>query len=100
MEPMIRELANGSFIVSLPGSELIGPPCHTQEEAEQQVKDYMASGGAEVPSTNPGVHAPGNVPDGYHIEVKAGWFKLIGPDGEQVGKSRRSAPEAAAELNA
>jgi len=33
------------------------------------------------------------VPPGYAIEKSAGWFKLLGPDGEQVGQAKREADE-------
>lgn len=38
---------------------------------------------------------PEHSPDpGFHVEQNGAWYKLIGPDGEQVGKAQRS--EAAA----
>lgn len=32
--------------------------------------------------------------DGYTVEQSGTWHKLIGPDGEQIGKSKRSEAEA------
>ena len=36
---------------------------------------------------------------GYEVEQSGTWYKLIGPDGEQVGKSQRSEEDAWALLD-
>lgn len=42
--------------------------------------------------------APEDVRDGYHVEQSGPWYALMGPDGEKIGKSQRSAEEAWAQL--
>lgn len=37
------------------------------------------------------------VVDGYRVEQNGQWYSLIGPDGEKVGVSKRSADEALAQ---
>ena len=110
-EITIRELRSGRFVACLPGSERIGPTVDSQEKAEAQVEAYLAGpapvaspskdhpeGSKKVSKTAPS--SSGGLPDGYTVEQKRGWFVLIGPDGEKVGKSKRTTEEAAAQAPA
>ena len=38
------------------------------------------------------------LPAGYEVVQSGSWYKLIGPDGEQVGNAKRSEDEAAAQM--
>lgn len=49
-------------------------------------------------SSRPATHRTGDLPEGYFIEGNAPWFTLYGPDGEKVGKAKRSWEEAAAQV--
>ena len=42
-------------------------------------------------------NASHTLPKGYEVKQTGPWYKLIGPDGQQVGKACRSAEEAAAQ---
>jgi len=57
---------------------------------------------ADEPAPGPeeGVAEPEGegLPDGYHVEQSGSWYKLIGPDGEQVGNAKRSRDEAVAQV--
>ena len=106
-EITIRELRSGRFVACLPGSERIGPTVDSREKAEVQVAKYLAGpapvetppkdaeGSEEVGKTAPS--SSGGLPEGYTVEQKRGWHILIGPDGEKVGKAKRTAEEAAAQ---
>ena len=40
------------------------------------------------------VQGPGETSGQHYIEKSGTWYKLIGPDGEQIGKSQRSEDDA------
>jgi hypothetical protein len=61
-----------------------------QAETETLAQTNSASGDEDV------LLWKGGLPEGYELESARGWHKVLGPDGEQVGKSARSAEEAIA----
>ena len=106
-EITIRELRSGRFVACLPGAERIGPTMDSHAKAEAQVEKYLA-GPAPVASPSKDAEgskkvaktatsSSGGLPEGYTVEQKRGWHILIGPDGEKVGKAKRTAEEAAAQ---
>ena len=48
------------------------------------------------PVTKDAGDVPPEVPEGYTLEQSGQWWKLIDPDGEQVGKSQRTREDAVA----
>ena len=120
-EITIRELRSGRFVACLPGSERIGPTVDSRAKAEAQVEAYLGRGPTQsvlrelqkaeerdalerrprtVQSSEEETGKPneaGGLPDGYTVEQNRGWFVLIGPDGEKVGKAKRTTEEAAAQ---
>ena len=125
-EITIRELRSGRFVACLPGSERIGPTVDSRAKAEAQVEAYLGRGPTQSvlrelqkaeerdalerrPRLRPdepdslavaGKAEPGGLPDGYTVEKNRGWYTLVSPDGEQVGKSKRTPEEAAAQAPA
>ncbi|MGK7311446.1 MAG: translation initiation factor IF-2 [Candidatus Longimicrobiales bacterium M2_2A_002] len=53
-------------------------------EAEEEVEPAEEAPAEEAPETEAAR------PAGYYVEQSGSWYKLFGPDGEQVGKSQRS----------
>ena len=123
-EITIRELRSGRFVACLPGSERIGATVDSRAKAEAQVEAYLGRGPTQsvlrelqkaeerdalerrprtVQSSEEEAGEPdeeGGLPEGYTVEKNRGWYTLVSPDGEQVGKSKRSPEEAAAQAPA